>query len=320
MNEPLPRCAPSTVTTQDVLWCYRQLLGREPESDAAVASHLGHRDFRALVECFVECEEYRLDRRADPAAEAGAAPRLHALALPGLDIEVDASEQQLARAWDKVQATWAHLGREKPHYSVVTDKRFLPQSFGEHGESFWMSGEQEAEVAQRMRQRHDRRDASSLTCVEYGCGVGRVTMALARRFARVVAYDISPAHLGLARDRCASVKVDNVHFVDGGNSVVADLARCDFFYSRIVFQHNPPPLIAVLVDAALRALKPRGIAIFQLPVYAHGYGFDLEKWLAHEAALDMEMHVLPQEHVFARVATAGCELLEVREDNATGAP
>lgn len=47
------------VSREDVLWCYRNLLGREPESEAAVQSHLHFRSFRALVRHVVASPEYR---------------------------------------------------------------------------------------------------------------------------------------------------------------------------------------------------------------------------------------------------------------------
>lgn len=46
------------VSRDDVLWCYRHLLGREPESDEAVQAHLRFRSFRALAEHFVQSAEY----------------------------------------------------------------------------------------------------------------------------------------------------------------------------------------------------------------------------------------------------------------------
>src|SRR3954465_420863 len=47
------------------------------------------------------------------------------------------------------------------------------------------------------------------TCVEVGCGPGRMTAALAERFDRVVAVDVSPAMVERAR---ASVPDPNVVF------------------------------------------------------------------------------------------------------------
>ncbi len=47
-------------TRNDVIRCYRQFLGREPESDAVVASHLkGVKDVWSLIEKFMNSHEYQ---------------------------------------------------------------------------------------------------------------------------------------------------------------------------------------------------------------------------------------------------------------------
>jgi SAM-dependent methyltransferase len=308
------------VSRDEVVWCYRSLLRREPESEDVIRAHMANRDFRSMVEAFVSSSEFQQPRGGGSAPPISPSYKFHPLALPSMEIDLHADENQLARALAKVRAAWSHLGRVKPHFSVITDEHFLPQNFAAASDRFWKSGEDDAEMAERMRQRHDRRSAARLTCVEYGCGVGRVTMGFARRFARVHGYDISPEHLKLARARAAELQVANVVLHDCSTSFPGDLAGCDFFFSRIVFQHNPPPIIAELVKAALRSLNPAGIAIFQLPVFRHGYRFKLEPWLRNERAPDMEMHCLPQDHVFALIAEAGCVPLEVREDGAAGEP
>jgi SAM-dependent methyltransferase len=48
---------PEPVTRDDVLWCYRNLLRREPESEAAIAPHLTHTSFRDLAESFANSYE-----------------------------------------------------------------------------------------------------------------------------------------------------------------------------------------------------------------------------------------------------------------------
>jgi len=61
------------VSRDDVLWCHRVLLGREPESDEVVDSHLGARSFRELVERFVVSVEFSTRTTGVPFAQAPAA-------------------------------------------------------------------------------------------------------------------------------------------------------------------------------------------------------------------------------------------------------
>jgi SAM-dependent methyltransferase len=108
------------------------------------------------------------------------------------------------------------------------------------------------------------------TCVEVGCGPGRMTAALAERFDRVVAVDVSPAMVERAR---ASVPDANVEFrvvsgerLDGVESGVADAVVC-----YLVLQHLPSrsAVIAYIAEFA-RVLVAAGEAFVQLPVLDEG--------------------------------------------------
>jgi SAM-dependent methyltransferase len=308
-----------SATREEILWCYRNLLGREPESDAAVASHSGNKNFQDLVEGFIRSPEFA-ERLCPPPSSLGKNERFYPFDLKRNEVEVVATDGQMLRAIGKIKAAWTYLGLTRPHYSVITENQFLPENFQGSVESFWDSGQVEAAEVQRVLERHRFGNLSDRVCVEYGCGVGRVTMGFSSRFSRVHGYDISPGHLEYAKRRAHEIGVTNVSFHLCPDDALTDLEECDFFYSRIVFQHNPPPVISGLIKKVVSALRPEGIAIFQVPTYGFGYRFCLEEWLNADHALDIQMHCLPQEHVFALLFAGNCLPLEVREDNSTGAP
>ena len=67
-------------------------------------------------------------------------------------------------------------------------------------------------------------------------------------------------------------------------------------------------------------LLPEG-SLFQVPTYAVGYAFQVDRYLDDPGASQgIEMHCLPQQAVFQIAAEAGCVPLEIREDNDTGHP
>jgi SAM-dependent methyltransferase len=109
------------------------------------------------------------------------------------------------------------------------------------------------------------------TCVEVGCGPGRMTAALAERFDRVVAVDVSPAMVERARatvpDPRVEFKVVSGDRLDGVESGIADALVC-----YLVLQHLPrrEPILAYLSEFA-RALAPDGEAFVQLPVLDDGW-------------------------------------------------
>jgi SAM-dependent methyltransferase len=306
------------ITRTDILWCYQTLLGRQPESEAAIASHASHDSFDSLVKSFTDGLEFQLRNTTSNGVSAPHVASYIPFDLPALNIELGASPQDLVRCEQKIKNAWEHLGRERAHFSVLTNDDFLPGNFESASERFWTSGDAEAARAERILAKHGVADLSSLTCVEYGCGVGRITTAFAKRFGNVHAYDISAPHLALARERAQSVGVKNIEFHQSAELPRGELAQCHFFFSMIVFQHNPPPIILELVRRALRALLPGGIAMFQIPTFIAGYHFNLENWLATDHYLDMQMHCIPQSAVFRLIEENDCALLEVREDKAAG--
>src|SRR5438132_1823888 len=76
------------------------------------------------------------------------------------------------------------------------------------------------------------------TCVEVGCGPGRMTRHLADRFDRVVAVDVSPEMLALARGYVTAPNVEFV-LVPGSTLQGADDGVADAVVCYLVLQHLP---------------------------------------------------------------------------------
>jgi SAM-dependent methyltransferase len=93
----------------------------------------------------------------------------------------------------------------------------------------------------------------------------------------------------------------------------------DLFTSLIVLQHNPPPVIALLLERILRKLRPGGTAYFQVPTFIADYHFVVGEYLGQPNPMGrIEMHALPQRVLFDIIERCGCRLLEIREDDEAG--
>ena len=157
------------------------------------------------------------------------------------------------------------------------------------------------------------------SCLEVGCGVGRVTSFLAKAFPKVIAADISSSHLELARKYLEEQNVTNVDLQHFSNTYALEsLPKVDSILSVITLQHNPPPIIAWMLGKLLLALNPGGVAYIQIPTYRNGYLFEVERYLQSEAPKTLEMHFLPQYEIFRIVAESDCICLEIREDGMVG--
>ena len=108
------------------------------------------------------------------------------------------------------------------------------------------------------------------TCVEVGCGPGRMTGLLAMRFDRVVALDVSPAMLARARATVTAPNVD-FHETDGTRLDGVAEASADAVVCYLVLQHLPSrdAVLGYLREFG-RVLAPEGEGFVQLPVLEHG--------------------------------------------------
>jgi SAM-dependent methyltransferase len=101
--------------------------------------------------------------------------------------------------------------------------------------------------------------------LDFGCGVGRLSQALADYADEVVGVDISAPMLEVARridrtqGRCTFVHNDAPdlsRFPDG---------HIDLVYTVLVLQHLPRPVIEHYLAELLRVLRPDGTAVIQVP-------------------------------------------------------
>ncbi|WP_338665759.1 methyltransferase domain-containing protein [Pararoseomonas sp. SCSIO 73927] len=298
-------------TREDVLACYRYIFGREPESEAAVAGHvISDESLDGLRARFFASEEFLKKTRISIQRP----PPLLPSTVPPLKVEDRASPDVLRRLMEKTAVYWSAIGTEAPHWSVLTSELYRPERIEGTKEHFYETGKEDLNLIRACLRRARVPLDQVGTVLEYGCGVGRVTLHLARKFPRVIACDISRPHLDLAAAYLAEAGAPAASYEHLGPDRPHPDVSCDLWFSRIVLQHNPPPVIAAVLRRAFAALNPGGVAIFQVPTYRLDYAFSTAEYLAGPLGQHMEMHVLPQPAVFALAEAGGCRPVEVRED------
>jgi SAM-dependent methyltransferase len=163
---------------------------------------------------------------------------------------------------DRLQRHWDEFGRRDPYWAILTD----PAKQGNKWDldEFFETGEREVDdvlawvASLGMTLRRGR-------ALDFGCGAGRISQALARHFEHVIGVDIAPSMIALANthnrqgERCRYVlneSADLRQFPD---------ASVDFLYSRLVLQHLRPTVIKAYVAEFVRLLDAGGIAVFNVP-------------------------------------------------------
>jgi SAM-dependent methyltransferase len=162
---------------------------------------------------------------------------------------------------DEVKQDWTTLGAEDPLWAVYV----APGTRGGRWDvdEFFALGRQEvdrvfAEIAAAGL------EPGNALALDFGCGVGRLSAALAGRFGQVLGVDVAQSMLDTARslgrggDRVRFVlnTAPDLRFVDTGS--------VDVVYSSLVLQHLPKALALSYLAEFGRILAPGGVAAFQV--------------------------------------------------------
>jgi SAM-dependent methyltransferase len=122
---------------------------------------------------------------------------------------------------------WEELGRTQPYSAVL-----------EHASraEFFASGEEH--VAHVLKIVHERIDPGyqPTSALDFGCGVGRVLIPLARLCGETVGVDVSDAMLSEARRNCDDRELSNVELISTLDEL-ADDRQFDLVHTYIVLQH-----------------------------------------------------------------------------------
>ena len=137
------------------------------------------------------------------------------------------------------------------------------------------------------------------TIAEFGCEVAEspgFSPAVTRESSPLTyRLRISPPRANACERRTSATSNS---FLSRGPRIWAG-CEASHFFSLIVLQHNPPPIICDILESAFDGLASGGIAFFQVPTYGLGYKFALQDYYEGQYnRSDMEIHFVPQHEIF----------------------
>ncbi len=229
---------------------------------------------------------------------------------------------------DKYHRQWERLGESDPYWAVIAQPAKKGGKW--NPDEFFRTGENEITRVFRKLKRLNV-DVTLETALDFGCGVGRLSRPLARKFQKVVAIDTANSMLDEARQ--ANQAFGNIDFrqnkaehlkIISSNSV-------NFLYSNIVLQHLPRHRQVKYIREFCRVLGPGGVLVFQTPSgynlktgmgWLHllaGNGLlNLARRIKHGPKGIMEIHTLPQKRVQKILHHEGLHLVQAERYNPTG--
>jgi len=161
----------------------------------------------------------------------------------------------------EIKTNWEEFARRDPLWSILP----YPQKKDNRWkiEELFATGEVEIKAIMEYITKLNIKIGKD-KALDFGCGVGRLTQALARYFNNCYGVDISQGMLNLANrynqygKRCKYIlNCSNDLRIFSDNTF-------DFIYSNIVLQHIPPQYSLNYIKEFIRIIKPDGLIIFQI--------------------------------------------------------
>ena len=173
---------------------------------------------------------------------------------------------------NEINKNWTLLGDEDPMWAILTD----PEKKGNRWakDEFFETGR-----IQIKRLLHGCVPTGRGKALDFGCGVGRLTQALAEHFESVDGVDISDSMIKMAQTLNRFPERVVYHLNIRENLSLFQSGQYDFVCSLIVLQHMPAALQRNYISDFLRLLTPGGVAYFQT-IHTCGWRKLVPDWAA----------------------------------------
>ncbi|HYL92816.1 MAG TPA: class I SAM-dependent methyltransferase [Alphaproteobacteria bacterium] len=228
----------------------------------------------------------------------------------------------------ELQRDWDHLAQTDPLWAICSDpsKRHQQWTVAE----FFATGEHEVgSVLSYLSSLRLHPDFAG-HALDFGCGVGRLTRALAARFQECWGVDVSPAMIQKAKELNADCRKCKFALNESPDLRQFGSGQISMVYSSIVLQHMPRRQAEAYICEFIRVLKPQGILVFQVADRLKATAMErLRGQLALRRRMRrvlpaarpdedrMVMHCMSEREVRRALPAEGVSLVDVRCTNST---
>jgi len=238
-------------------------------------------------------------------------------------------QKSIPRSLRRTRNHWERLASIDPFWAILTDPN--KKNGGWDKDAFFQSGvETVDDEISRLCARFD--DVGRSRVLDFGCGVGRLSLGLSRHFDHVTGVDISARMIDLAGDfNCHPEKVEYVH------SPCSDLRlfgndHFDLVFSLITLQHMNRRHACRYLAEFVRVTKPGGYILFQMPSRRlPEKSFRLRwrrrilrsiEWVNRKLLVDrrphFEMHMVSESTIRQVLTGAGATVIDATRNSGSG--
>jgi 2-polyprenyl-3-methyl-5-hydroxy-6-metoxy-1,4-benzoquinol methylase len=158
---------------------------------------------------------------------------------------------------ERLRKTWETWAADDPLFAILSDPTKLG---GKWDIEEFMAHTPELDDVFALVEKYDLLAGHS-RALDFGCGVGRITQALAKRFDSVFGIDISESMVAKAKQ--LNEHGDRVRYVTGDLSVLSG-RKFDFIFSVYVIQHVPRSMQRDVLRSLVGLLTPDGLLAIQI--------------------------------------------------------
>jgi len=222
--------------------------------------------------------------------------------------------------YERLQSNWNTFGKNDPMWAILTDPAKKDNKW-QPGEFFETGINDIERVISYTKQLNLNLNYNK--AIDFGCGIGRLTQALAMKFNEAIGVDIAPSMINTAnyhnrfKQRCKYVlnnKYD-LSFIPSSD--------IDFIYTIITLQHMKPKFSKGFIQEFMRILKRGGVLIFQIPSRRKNQSFVNEPKMDDVQSFDasnpvMEMHGVFKDEVIKLLTDHGGKIIHIEDDKSLG--
>lgn len=159
---------------------------------------------------------------------------------------------------------WEKWGATDAYFGVISDEKYHAECLSESAkEEFFQSGETHVgQVLETIRNNFDP-NYSPQTAMDFGCGVGRLIIPMARCMQHVLGVDVSSSMINEAKKNCAEKNVKNARFVESDDALSRVECKFDLVHSFIVLQHIPWRRGRKILKSLSNCVQPGGFLAVQ---------------------------------------------------------